>query len=64
MEAKVVDDDLPWPDGTRETILAPEDEGCTLSLRSAEKAALLERIRDADRGDVVDGDELLRDLDE
>ena len=59
---KVVVDDLPLAEGTRVTILAPEDAE-TIRFSAADKAALMERLRDADRGDVVDGEELLRELD-
>ena len=59
---KVVVDDPPLPEGTRVTILAPEIEG-PIQLDAHEKVELMQRIRDADRGDVVDGEELLRELD-
>jgi hypothetical protein len=60
---KVVLDDPPLPEGTRVTILAPENEE-PIHLSASERVALMERIRDADRGDVVDGEELLRELDQ
>ena len=59
---KIVIDDSPLPEGTRVTILAPDSDG-PVELSAGEKVALMERIRDADRGDVVDGEELLRELD-
>jgi len=59
---KVVVDDPPLPEGTRVTILAPENEG-PIHLSAGEKVALMERIHDADRGDILDGEDLLRELD-
>jgi hypothetical protein len=47
--------------GTAETILAPENqESFTLSPEA--EAALFEAIEEADRGDFVSADELLREL--
>lgn len=48
-------------EGTVVTILAPEDEE-TFSLGAEAEAALLASIQEADRGEVISGDELLRDL--
>ena len=59
---KIVIDDSSLPEGTRVAILAPDCDG-PVELSAGEKVALMERIRDADRGDVVDGEELLRELD-
>ena len=64
--AKVVGGKLDVPDGTLEegatvTLLLPEaEEGFTLSQE--EQELLLEAIRQADRGEVVDGWQLLNDL--
>ncbi len=61
--AKVVGGKLDVPDGTLEegatvTLLLPEaEEGFTLSQE--EQELLLEAIRQADRGEVVDGWQLL-----
>ena len=66
LTAKVVDGKLDVPDGTLEegatvTLLLPEaEEGFTLSQE--EQELLLEAIRQADRGEVVDGWQLLDDL--
>lgn len=66
LTAKVVDGKLDVPDGTLEegatvTLLLPEaEEGFTLSQE--EQELLLEAIRQADRGEVVDGWKLLDDL--
>ncbi|HVT19526.1 MAG TPA: hypothetical protein VHQ90_25515 [Thermoanaerobaculia bacterium] len=48
-------------EGTVVTILAPEDEE-TFSLGAEAEAALLTSIQEADRGEVISGDELLREL--
>lgn len=66
LTAKVVGGKLDVPDGTLEegttvTLLLPEaEEGFNLSQE--ERALLLESIRQADRGEVVDGWQLLDDL--
>ena len=66
LTVKVVGGKLDVPDGTLEegatvTLLVPEaEEGFTLSQE--EQALLLESIRQADRGEVVDGWQLLDDL--
>ena len=60
---KVVVDDPPLPEGTRVTILAPEGDGA-FQLNASEKAELMERLRHADRGDLVDGEDLLREPDQ
>ncbi|HVF61142.1 MAG TPA: hypothetical protein VNJ70_15150 [Thermoanaerobaculia bacterium] len=65
--AKVVGGKLDVPDGTLEegatvTLLVPEaQEGFTLSLE--EQALLLESILQADHGEVVNGWQLLDELD-
>ena len=43
------------------TILAPEDRG-TFTLGPEAEAALLASIEESDRGEVISGDELLREL--
>ena len=43
------------------TILAPEDQG-TFTLGPEAEAALLASIEEADRGEVISGEELLREL--
>jgi hypothetical protein len=60
---KVVLDDAQLPEGTRVTVVAPgDDEAFPLSATAS--ATLAERLEDADRGDVVDGEALLRELDQ
>jgi hypothetical protein len=49
------------PEGTVVTILSPEDQE-TFTLGAEAEAALLARIEQAERGDVISGDELLREL--
>ena len=51
------------PDGTEVTILSPEDQEA-FTLGAEAEAALLARIEEADRDDVISGDELLRELHE
>jgi len=50
----------PLPEGASVTVLAPE--GDLFTLTSEEEAALLAAISEADRGDVVDADSVLRKL--
>lgn len=58
---KVVVDGEPFADGAKVTILAPE-ENETFTVSAVEEALLLESIAEADRGELVDADELLREL--
>jgi hypothetical protein len=48
-------------EGTVVTILAPEDRE-SFTLGPEAEAELLEAIAEADRGDFISGDELLREL--
>ena len=48
-------------EGTVVTILAPEDRE-TFRLSDDAEAALLLAIEEADRGEVISGDDLLREL--
>ena len=59
--AIVVDDDVQLPEGTRVTVVAggPEDE---IELSASEEEELLESIREAERGEVVTAEDLLRRL--
>lgn len=49
------------PEGTVVTILSAED-GETFTLGAEAEATLLERIEQAERGEVISCDELLREL--
>lgn len=66
LTARVVDGKLDVPAGSLEegatvTLLVPEaEEGFTLSAQ--EQASLLEAIAQAERGEVVDGWQLLREI--
>lgn len=67
MSAKVVGGrlDLPddaLPEGTTVTLLVPDAEDSGFVLSEAQRAELAEAIAQADRGEGIDGWELLRDL--
>lgn len=51
------------PEGAEVTILSPEDQE-TFTLGPEAEAVLLARIEEAERADVISGDELLRELHE
>ena len=51
----------PLEEGLTVTILVPGPEG-TVKLSPEEEASLLEAIAEADAGDFVDGEEVLREL--
>ena len=48
------------PEGAKVTVLAPDDDAFTLT--PDEEAALLAAIAEADRGEVVDAESVLRKL--
>lgn len=56
---EVPDEEL--AEGMVVTILTPEDHG-TFTLGPEAEAALLASIEEADRGEVISGDELLKEL--
>lgn len=56
---EVSDEEL--AEGMIVTILTPEDNG-SFALGTEAEAALLASIEEADRGEVISGDELLREL--
>ncbi len=65
--AKVVDGQVALPPGTADdgalvTLLVPEPDQESFELTDSERAFLLESIKQAERGEVVDGWELLEDL--
>jgi hypothetical protein len=49
------------PEGAEVTILSPEDQE-VFTLGAEAEAALLARIEEAERADVISSDELLREL--
>jgi hypothetical protein len=59
VSGKVVVDGL-LPEGAQVTLLVTEGEHFTLT--SEDESALLEAIKEADRGEVVDADQVLRKL--
>lgn len=66
LSAKVIDGRLDVPEGSLQegvtvTLLVPETEG-GFRLSSEDQALLLQSIHQADRGEVVDGWQLLEDL--
>ncbi len=58
---KIVVEGAPLEEGSTVTILVPED-GETFQLADDDEAALLLAIDEAERGDVIEGDQFLRDL--
>lgn len=58
---KIVVDGNPFAEGSTVTVLAPED-GEAFELSGDDEAALLAAIEEADRGDVIDGEQFLRHL--
>ena len=61
VDGKVVVDGEPLAEGSSVTILVPDDEN-RFDLTTEEEAALRESIRQADSGDVVDGEWLLEEI--
>lgn len=61
VKGKIVLDGDPLPDGTR-VIVVVDAEPDTFDLAPEEEAELLERIREADAGHLVDAWQSLRDL--
>lgn len=63
ISGKVVVEGDPLPEGCTVTILAPEEEeDGFFDLGPREEAELLAAIAEAEAGDVVDGEEFLREL--
>ncbi len=63
MDGQIVVEGQPFVEGEKVTILG-RDGGETFSVSPEEKRMLLESIAQADRGEFVDADELLAELDE
>lgn len=61
ISGKVVVDGSPFAEGSTVTVLAPED-GEVFELSVDDEAALLAAIDEADRGNVIDAEQLLRNL--
>ena len=61
VSGKVVVEGIPFTEGSIVTVLAPED-GEAFDLSSDNEAALLAAIEEADRGDVINGEQFLRDI--
>lgn len=62
VDGKVVVTGEPLPEGSMVTILAPSAEDHGFLLGPEEEAALLQSIAEADRGEVISGEELLSEL--
>ena len=62
LSGKIVVDGDPFPEGSIVTVIASED-GEAFRLGTDDEAALLASIAEAERGDVIDGAQFLRDLD-
>ncbi|HEX7831988.1 MAG TPA: hypothetical protein VF787_20195 [Thermoanaerobaculia bacterium] len=63
LHGQIVVEGEPFSEGETVTIVG-HDERETFHVTPEEKRMLLESIAQADRGEVVDGDELLAELDE
>jgi len=63
MDGRIVVEGRPFSEGEQVTILG-HDESETFRVSLEEKHMLLESIAQADRGEFVDADELLAELDE
>jgi hypothetical protein len=61
MGGKVVLEGDPWEEGTMVTVLASGDEE-TVALSPEEEEELLEAIAEADAGDFISGEQVLREL--
>ena len=61
VEGKVILEGEPLEDGITVTILAPDSDEA-VQLGPEEEADLLQAIAEADAGDFVSGDQVLRDL--
>jgi hypothetical protein len=63
VEGKVVVEGDPLEEGSTVTVLAQDDDE-DFELTAEQEALLLKAIEEADQGDFVDGDQLLKELDE
>lgn len=60
---RIVVEGQPFSEGEKVTVLS-RDAGESFHVSAAEKRMLLESLAEADRGELVDADELLAELDE
>jgi hypothetical protein len=63
VEGKVVVEGDPLEEGSTVTVLAQDDDE-DFELTAEQEALLLKAIEEADQGDFIDGDQLLKQLDE
>ena len=61
VSGKIVVDGDPFPEGSTVTVIASADGA--FQLGTDDEAALLAAIEEAERGDVIDGEQFLRGLD-
>jgi hypothetical protein len=61
MGGKIVLEGEPWEEGTMVTVLGSGDEE-TVELSPEEEKELLEAIAEADAGDFISGEQVLREL--
>ncbi len=61
MGGKIVLEGEPWEEGTMVTVLATDDEA-TVELSPEEEEELLKAIAEADAGDFISGEQVLREL--
>ncbi|MCK6556902.1 hypothetical protein L6Q96_20350 [Candidatus Binatia bacterium] len=61
VSGKIVVAGNPFSEGSTVTVFAPED-GEIFEISADDEAALLAAVEEADRGDVIDGDQFLRDF--
>lgn len=62
VDGKIVVAGQPLAEGTQVTILAPGADDQGFLLGPGDEAALLKSIEEADRGEVISGDDLLAEL--
>lgn len=63
LDGQIVFEGQPFSDGEKVTILS-HDDSAPFHVSAEEKRMLLESMAQADRGEFVDADELLAELDE
>lgn len=61
MGGKIVLEGEPWEEGTMVTVLGSDDEEA-VELSPEEEKELLEAIAEADAGDFISGEQVLREL--